>query len=89
MRAAGVDVGDIRSVLLVAERAQYLAQHHLGKPDDRVERGAKLVADRGEKARFRPARRLGLFLREAQRVIGGLALVLQFDEVEAAVEHGQ
>ena len=85
--AAGVDVADIGAVLLVAERAQHLAQHHLGKADDRVQGRAQLVAHGREKAGFGLVGRLGLFLGLAQRLVGRLAVALQADAVEAAVEH--
>src|SRR5579863_5683341 len=86
MCAAAVDIIDIGAVLLVAERAQHLALHHLGKADDRVERRAQFVAHRREEARFRAVRRLGLLLGETQRFQRG-AVALQRDAIEAAFKH--
>ena len=43
--AGGADVLHVFDVALVAERAEALADHHLGKADDGVERRADLVAD--------------------------------------------
>src|SRR4030088_172951 len=61
MRAAVVDIGDIGAIFFIRERAEYFAQDHLGKPDDRVQWGTQLVAHGGEERRFRLVRRLGLF----------------------------
>src|SRR4029077_3563989 len=61
MRAAVVNIGNVGAIFFVRERAEYFAQDHLGKTDDRVQRGAQLVAHAGEEGRFRLVRRLGLF----------------------------
>ena len=58
MRATVVDVGGIAVVLLIADFPEDFAAHHIGKADDRVERGAQLVTHRGKKSGLRPARRL-------------------------------
>ena len=87
MHAALVDISDIGLVFLVRERAQYLALHHLGKADDGIQWRAQLVAHHREKTRFGAARRFGRLLGEAQRFIRCLALKLQRDPIEAAVEH--
>src|SRR5580658_1019451 len=49
VRAAEVDVGDVRAILLVLDRSHYLLFHELGEADNRIERRAQLVAHRAEK----------------------------------------
>ena len=46
--ARGVDVLEIVAVAVVADRPEPLLHHHLGEPEDGVERRADLVADVGE-----------------------------------------
>jgi len=49
---AGHDVVAVLLILFGAERAEHSAAHHLGESDDRVERGAQLMAHVGQELRF-------------------------------------
>ena len=49
------DVARVIVVPVVPDRPEYFLNHNFGKPDDGVQRCTKLMADIGEKFRFRSA----------------------------------
>ncbi len=74
MRAAGVDVLHVATVLLVVDLAEAAKPHDFREAHDGVERRSELVADAGEKLGFLAARRLGALLGLAQFGFGLLPL---------------
>src|SRR5215471_19103178 len=59
---------------LFRAEARRVADHHLGQPNDGIERRAQLVAHAGDKGRLGEAHRLGLVARGGERLFVTLAL---------------
>src|SRR5262245_31569131 len=72
--AAALDVAQIFAVALTPDRPVHLRDHHVGEPDDGVQRRAQLVAHRGQELRLRPVGALGMVLRAQQLYLGRLAV---------------
>ena len=70
MAAGRVDVLDVILVTLVADRTETLLQHHFGEAQNGVQGRADLVADLGEKIRFRSACGFGGLARGDQAPFG-------------------
>ena len=87
MHAAGIDVANVAEILLVADRAERLPDDRVGEADDRVERRAQLVAHRRQELRLGTICLLGGVLGEAERLVGGAALLLELKLLKAAIEH--
>ena len=62
VEAAAADVAGVVAVAFIAERAEHLALHHLGEPDDGVQWRAQLVAHLGQEVALRSAGALRLAL---------------------------
>ena len=76
MKAGSVDVLEIVLVALVADRAEALLQHHVGKAQNGVQGRADLMAHLGQKIGLGGARGLGAFARGDETPLG-LALAAQ------------
>ena len=70
MRARRMDVLEVILVALVADGTEALLDDHFGKAEDRVERGADLVADLGKKVGFQRAGAFCLLARLVEFPLG-------------------
>ena len=87
MRTAVVNIGDIGAICRVRELTEHLALHHLGETDDRVQRGAQLVADGGEEGGFCPVGRLRLLPRGL--ALNNATIVAQRNPQPDAADQGE
>src|SRR5262245_12576513 len=74
MTARGVDVLEVLTVAIVADRAEAFVHHDFGKADDGIERRADLMADLREKVGFCRGRPLCLALAIEQVLLRALPL---------------
>ena len=72
--AAALDVAQVFTIALAADRAVHLLDDHVGETDDGIQGRAQLVAHRGQELRLGPVGALGVVLGAQQFRFGRLAV---------------
>ncbi len=89
MPARAVDILEIGPVLVVAQGAENIADHQLGKADDRVQRRSQLVADLGQEFDLGAVRVFGGALGILEQAVAAVGQAPHFALFEAVLDRGR